>query len=79
MAKNIFNLPKEKAVSMIEMLTPQERQVAEMLAMGTPNAAIAKALKLSPKTCDIHRGQVKAKLKTETHGVARVWFAAIAG
>jgi FixJ family two-component response regulator len=47
-------------------LTPRERQVAERMAAGEANAAIAAALRISPRTLAIHRGNVMAKLEAST-------------
>jgi DNA-binding CsgD family transcriptional regulator len=45
----------------LEALTHREREVA-MLARGEPNREIAKALGISIKTVDTHRGHLLAKL-----------------
>ncbi len=44
------------------ILTPRERDVAQALANGLPNREIAKALGISIKTVDTHRGHVLKKL-----------------
>lgn len=43
-------------------LTPREREVATLLAVGEPNREIARALGCSVKTIDTHRGHVLRKL-----------------
>ena len=77
-SKSIFGIAAKDAKARVEALTEREREVAGMIAMGEKHDDIAKKLGLSPKTCDIHRGNVKKKLQAETHGIARIWFAAMA-
>jgi len=43
-------------------LTPQESQIASMVAEGKTNKTIATALFLSPKTIEFHLGHVFRKL-----------------
>jgi DNA-binding CsgD family transcriptional regulator len=43
-------------------LTPQEAQIASMVAEGRTNKSIAAALSLSPKTIEFHLGHVYRKL-----------------
>jgi FixJ family two-component response regulator len=43
-------------------LTPRERQVARMVVEGNSNKGIAAELGLSPKTVEVHRGRVMAKM-----------------
>ncbi len=74
---NIFNLNPAHARALIEALTPRERQVAELIALGLPQKDIAKKLGISPKTLDIFRGNVRSKLEVTTYGIARVWFCAL--
>lgn len=44
-------------------LSPREREVAGMLAVGATNHEIADKLDISIKTVDTHRGHVLKKLK----------------
>jgi DNA-binding CsgD family transcriptional regulator len=74
---NIFNFNPAHAKALIDSLTPRERQVAELIAMGFPQRDIAKQLGISPKTLDIHRGGVRAKLGVPVHGIPRIWFCAV--
>jgi DNA-binding CsgD family transcriptional regulator len=74
---NIFNLNPAHAKALIDSLTPRERQVAELIAMGLPQKDIAKNLRISPKTLDIHRGHLRAKLDVPVYGVPRIWFCAV--
>jgi DNA-binding CsgD family transcriptional regulator len=47
-------------------LTPREAEVAALMATGRPNRQIAEEMRISPKTLDIHRSNVKAKLQAHT-------------
>ena len=73
---NIYNLNPAHAKALIDSLTPRERQVAELIAMGVPHRDIAKKLGISPKTLDIHRGNVRAKLGVPVYGIPRICFCA---
>lgn len=46
----------------IGTLTPREREVLDWLAEGQSNKAIAHALAISPRTVEIHRANMMAKL-----------------
>lgn len=71
----IFQVEPEQADRLWSSLTPREREVAEKMARGWTNHQIADQLKISPKTLDIHRQKVKAKLEANTAaGVATVFF-----
>jgi two-component system response regulator FixJ len=74
---NLFNLNPAHAKVLIDSLTPRERQVAELIAMGVPQKDIAKKLGISPKTLDIYRGNVRAKLDVPVYGIPRIWFCAM--
>ena len=73
---NVFGLEPAKAQALVKSLTPREKQVAEMVAMGVPQKDIAKKLGISTKTLDIFRGNVREKLGATTHGIGRIWFCA---
>jgi two-component system response regulator FixJ len=47
----------------IASLTPRERQVLERLVAGQPNKAIGRDLAISPRTVEIYRANVMAKMK----------------
>lgn len=43
-------------------LTPRERQVLKLVSEGSTSKVIASRLKISPKTAQIHRANLMAKL-----------------
>ncbi|HKJ70642.1 MAG TPA: response regulator transcription factor [Gammaproteobacteria bacterium] len=53
---------RHKARDRVERLTPRERQVARMVVEGFSNKGIAGELGLSPKTVEVHRSRVMAKM-----------------
>jgi DNA-binding CsgD family transcriptional regulator len=46
----------------IENLSAREREVLDWLAQGSSNKAIARELQISPRTVEIHRANMMAKL-----------------
>ncbi len=51
------------STSPIEKLSDREFEVFQMLGGGMSTKEVAKALHLSPKTVDVHRGRIKEKLQ----------------
>ncbi len=49
--------------STLDQLTPQERQIAHLLARGETTRGVASALFLSPKTVEYHLGRIYRKLR----------------
>jgi DNA-binding CsgD family transcriptional regulator len=47
-------------------LTRREAEVAALMATGRPNRQIAEEMRISPKTLDFYRANVKAKLQAHT-------------
>jgi two-component system response regulator FixJ len=65
------------AVVIVAALTPRERDVLERLAQGLPNKTIAYDLGLSPRTVELHRANLMAKLGVRSLSDAlRIAFAA---
>ncbi len=61
----------------LAVLTPRERQVLEGLAQGLPNKTIAYDLGISPRTVEVHRANLMAKLDVRSLSDAlRLAFAA---
>lgn len=59
------------------ILTPRERDVLEGLAKGLPNKTIAYDLDISPRTVEVHRANLMAKLEVRSLSDAlRIAFAA---
>lgn len=53
---------REEALSQLGQLTPREYQVMRLVAAGETSKAIALRLGLSPKTVEVHRGNVMRKM-----------------
>lgn len=67
----------EEADIILGALTPRERDVLEGLAQGLPNKTIAYDLGISPRTVEVHRANVMAKLEVRSLSDAlRIAFAA---
>lgn len=50
------------AMSSLDVLTPREREVAQLLSDGKPNKIIAHALGVSVRTVETHRARLMSKL-----------------
>lgn len=72
----VFRMKPADAKSLMDTLSPRELDVAQLMAMGLSNRAIAEKVGISRKTLDIHRGNVKKKFGTTVNGIGRVVFAA---
>jgi DNA-binding NarL/FixJ family response regulator len=63
---NSFTDPRPRqSESPIKKLTDREFQVFQLIGQGKSTREIAKQLHLSPKTVDVHRGNIKEKLGLE--------------
>ncbi len=66
-----------EAEVVLAVLTPREREVLEGLAQGLPNKTIAYDLGISPRTVEVHRANLMAKLDVRSLSDAlRLAFAA---
>ena len=45
------------------LLTPREREVMDLVVLGHPNKVVAYELGVSPKTIELHRSRVMAKMR----------------
>lgn len=76
----IVGISPERAGELLGSLTEREHEVAALMATGEKNKHIAAKLGISTKTLDIHRANLKWKLKTRGPvDVARVVFAEALG
>ncbi len=67
----------QDATTKLRALTPREREVLDGLAKGLPNKTIAFDLGISPRTVEIHRANLMAKLGVRSLSEAlRIIFAA---
>ncbi|MEA3334611.1 MAG: response regulator transcription factor [Chloroflexota bacterium] len=48
-------------------LTPRERQILEMVALGNTSASIAGQLTISRRTVEVHRANIKRKLRLKSY------------
>jgi two-component system response regulator FixJ len=65
------------ASTRLQLLTARERDVLDGLAKGMPNKSIAYDLGISPRTVEIHRANLMAKLEVKSLSEAlRIAFAA---
>ncbi|GAX60327.1 TRAP-type C4-dicarboxylate transporter, periplasmic solute-binding protein [Candidatus Scalindua japonica] len=63
---------ESKAFDSLNMLTSREREVLQLIAEGYTNKEVARLLKLSIKTVDIHRAHIKEKLQIrDTAGLVK--------
>ncbi|MEZ0395988.1 MAG: response regulator transcription factor [Anaerolineales bacterium] len=51
----------------LDILTPRERQILQLIAEGNTNTAIANKLTLSVRTVEAHRARLMAKLRLRSH------------
>jgi len=59
----------------IALLSKREREVLELLSAGCSNKEIARRLEISPRTVEIHRGNMMAKLRASHPADAvRLWI-----
>lgn len=71
---------KKDAEVRLQALTQREREVLDGLARGLPNKTIAYDLGISPRTVEIHRANLMAKLNVRSLSEAlRIAFAAQEG
>jgi two-component system response regulator FixJ len=59
-------LSKQDAQALLDRLSPREKEVIDLLAMGDANKDVADKLALSPRTIEIHRAHALQKLGTKS-------------
>lgn len=52
--------------SKIAKLTPREQEVMDLVVVGKSNKEVARALGISPKTVEVHRGRVMEKMRADS-------------
>jgi RNA polymerase sigma factor (sigma-70 family) len=57
---------RDVALAKLDVLTPREREVLELVVTGKPNKTVARELDLSEKTVEKHRSNVMRKLRVRT-------------
>ena len=57
---------KDEIAHRMELLTPREHQVLEIVATGETNKAVARRLDISEKTVEIHRARVMEKMQAKS-------------
>jgi DNA-binding CsgD family transcriptional regulator len=72
--EEVFKMKHEEATAKLQALTPRQKEVAKLIAMGHSSESILEIMGISIKTLAIHRTQVKEKLQTTTGGIGRIWF-----
>lgn len=75
---SVFGIEPALAKELFATLTEREAEVAELMATGEKNRAIAKNLGISIKTLDVHRTVIRRKLQKARGAVdvARIVYAA---
>ena len=56
----------DAARSLLERLTPREREVLELLTQGLPQRDIAARLDISPRTVEVYKARMMEKLQTRS-------------
>lgn len=78
--KEVTGDRRKDAEVRLQALTPRERDVLDGLAQGLPNKTIAYDLGISPRTVEIHRANMMAKLGVRSFSEAlRIAFGAREG
>jgi RNA polymerase sigma factor (sigma-70 family) len=54
---------RDRTKARLTSLTPRERQVMDLVILGKSNKEIARTLDISPKTVEVHRSHVMAKMQ----------------
>jgi len=52
---------RDEAIALLARLSPREREVARLVALGMPNKVVARELDISEKTVHVHRQHVMEK------------------
>jgi DNA-binding NarL/FixJ family response regulator len=74
MLKSVSGSSTHNAESPLQKLTDREFEIFQLIGQGKTADEIAQQLHISPRTVDVHRGQIKEKLHLNS-GTALVHFA----
>ena len=55
-----------EVLARVESLTPRERQILEFVAAGEITKSIARLLRISPKTVEVHRSNIMRKMRVDS-------------
>lgn len=66
-----------EAKELIDSLSPREHEVCRRLVLGQSADVIAERINIGIRAVEIYRDRAKRKLKTTTHGIARIWYCAL--
>jgi len=69
------NSPRRSGPADRRLLTPREREVAELVAAGLSNRQIAERLVISERTAEAHLEHIRAKLECRSRAQVAAWFA----
>jgi DNA-binding CsgD family transcriptional regulator len=67
--------PRRSGPADRQLLTPREREVAELVAAGLSNRQIAERLVISERTAEAHLEHIRAKLEFRSRTQVAAWFA----
>ena len=59
-------LKRDEVTSRMDLLTPRERQVLDLVVAGETNKGAARRLGISEKTVEIHRARVMDKMRAKS-------------
>jgi FixJ family two-component response regulator len=59
-------IKKDEITSRLQLLTPRERQVLDLVVAGQTNKGVARHLDISEKTVEIHRAKVMEKMRAKS-------------
>jgi RNA polymerase sigma factor (sigma-70 family) len=69
-AHGLFRRQRERnrIRAQLDLLTPREREVLQLVVQGTSSQLVARQLGTSVRTIDVHRARIKAKTESESLG-----------
>ena len=59
-------IKRDEIAQRVQLLTPRERQVLDLVVVGETNKGVARRLDISERTVEFHRANVMRKLHTNT-------------